>query len=388
MSKLHKIAINGTYIQQQASGLGVVNENLISELMQYSLKHGQGDREFDFTLYSNADWLQKKYSDKIVPVDPDVSPDRGLSGHLKRILWYQTTLNRQLKQQNADLFFSPVAEGMLFPNVPQIVSVPDLIPLKYPELSPKWKYYYRYVLPFILKQSQRIICISEHTKQDIIRNYGLDPQLIDVVYLGFDQNLFFPQPDPKILTKYGLDKYLLYVGDMRFYKNLSRCLQAFDRLPCQDYQFVITGKKDDFFYPEIERQTAQLAAKDRIIFLDYVPTADLPGLYSQAKSLVFASLYEGFGLPVLEAMACGCPVITSSTTSLPEVGGDSVFYVNPDSVENIAQGMYQVLSNAELRNKLRHQGLKRSQLFSWNKTAENVRQIFRDSLAKQLRDQS
>ncbi len=389
MSKLDKIAINGTYIQQQASGLGVVNENLISELMKYSLNQHQGDREFDFTLYSNADFWQNKYPVKVVSVASDISPDRGFSGHIKRLIWYQTALNRQLKKQNIDLFFSPVNEGILFPNVPQIVCVYDLIPLKYPELSPKWKYYYLYVLPFILKQSQRIICISEYTKQDIVRNYKLNPESIDVVYLGFDRDLFFPQPDSDILQKYSLDKYLLYVGDMRFYKNLNRCLTAFDRLPLKDYQFVITGKKDDFFYPEIERQTAQLAAKERIIFLDYVPSADLPGLYSSAQSLIFASLYEGFGLPVLEAMACGCPVITSNTTSIPEVGGDSVFYVDPYSVENIAQGMYQqVLSNVELRNKLREQGLERSQLFSWNRTAENVRQIFRNCLSNELKDKS
>ncbi|HEY9769575.1 MAG TPA: glycosyltransferase family 1 protein [Coleofasciculaceae cyanobacterium] len=388
MSKLDKIAINGTYIQQQASGLGVVNENLISELMKYSLNQHQDDRQFDFTLYSNADFWQNKYSAKVVSVAPDISPDRGFSGHIKRLIWYQTALNRQLKKQNVDLFFSPVTEGILFPNVPQIVCVYDLIPLKYPELSPKWKYYYLYVLPFILKQSQHIICISEYTKQDIVRNYRLNPESIDVVYLGFDRDLFFPQPDSDILQKYSLDKYLLYVGDMRFYKNLSRCLAAFDRLPLKDYQFVITGKKDDFFYPEIERQTAQLAAKERIIFLDYVPNADLPGLYSSAQSLVFASLYEGFGLPVLEAMACGCPVIASNTTSIPEVGGESVFYVDPYSVEDIAQGMYQVLSNVELRNKLRDRGIERSQLFSWNRTADNVRQIFRNCLSKELRDKS
>ncbi len=374
MSKLPKIAINGTYIQEQASGLGVVNQNVISGLMNF-------EQDFDFSLYSHADCFKTKYADKVIPLNPALSPDRGFSGHLKRILWYQTALNKQLKRQPADLFFSPVYEGIFFPNVPQIVTVHDLIPLKYPELSPKWQYYYRYALPFLLKQSQHIICVSEYTKQDIVSNYQLNPESIAVVYNGYDRNLFFPQPDEAIRRKYNLDKYLLYVGDMRFYKNLSRTLQAFDRLPLKDYQFVITGKKDDFFYPEIERQVAQLSAKDRVVFLDYVPTEDLPALYSMAQSLVFASLYEGFGLPVLEAMACGCPVITSNTTSLTEVGGDSVLYVDPDNVEQIAQGMYEILTNIELTESLRQKGLKRSQLFSWEKTAEEIRNIFLDCLA-------
>jgi glycosyltransferase involved in cell wall biosynthesis len=167
---------------------------------------------------------------------------------------------------------------------------------------------------------------------------------------------------------------------MRFYKNLTRCLKAFDSLPFKDYQFVITGKKDSFFYPEIERQTAKLAAKERIIFLDYVPTETLPSLYSMAQALVFASLYEGFGLPVLEAMACGCPVITSKVTSIPEVGGNSVMYVDPYDVDSIARGMYQILTNAELRTNLRHQGLARAKLFSWDKTAEDIFRVWENCL--------
>ncbi|MEL6580388.1 MAG: glycosyltransferase family 1 protein [Cyanobacteria bacterium J06621_12] len=369
MSKPPKVAINGTYIQEQASGLGVMNRNLITQLLSEN-------EELELELYSHADYFKSNYPTQTVGVDATLSPDRGFSGHTKRIWWYQTQLKQQLKSQQANLFFSPVYEGMFFPNVPQIVTVHDLIPLKYPELSPKWKYYYQYALPFLLKQSQKIICVSEYTKLDIVQTYKLNPDLINVVYNGYDRNLFYPQPNPTILQKYNLDKYLLYVGDMRFYKNLGRTLAAFDRLPEKDCQFIITGKKDDFFYPEIARQVAQLKACDRIIFLDYVPTADLPALYSQAQALVFASLYEGFGLPVLEAMACGCPVITSQATSIPEVGGDSVLYVDPYDVDSIGQGMHQILTNLELQNNLKHKGLARAKLFSWGKTAQDICQIF------------
>lgn len=381
MSKLPKIALNGTYLQEQGSGLGVVNQNLIAKLMNQNDTAGiLRQPHFDFQLYSHADCFKSQYPKQFIAVDSSLSPDRGFAGHIKRILWYQTALNQQLKHQQVDLFFSPVAEGIFFPCIPQIVTVHDLIPLKYPELSPKWKYYYRYALPFLLKQSQGIICVSEYTKQDIVKNYRLDPDSINVVYNGYAQDLFYPQADPTILQQYGLDKYLLYVGDMRFYKNLRRCLEAFDSLPLKDYQFVITGRKDSFFYPEIERQTAKLAAKDRIIFLDYVPSETLPSLYSMAQALVFASLYEGFGLPLLEAMACGCPVITSKVTSIPEVGGDSVLYVDPYSVDSIAQGMYQILTNPELSNHLRHQGLARAKLFSWDRTTEGVCQVLENCL--------
>lgn len=369
MSKLPKIAINGTYIQQQASGLGIVNQNLISQLMQR-------DRIFDFTLYSQANYWQDRYRDKVIPVSAALSPEAGFKGHLKRLIWYQTQLKQQLKQLDAGLFFSPVTEGILFPNVPQIVTIHDLIPFKYPELNPKWKYYYLYVVPQILKQSRRIICVSQHTKQDSIAQYHLDPDKIDVVYLGCDRDLFYPQSDLAILQKYRLDKYFLYVGDLRFYKNLSRCLTAFDRLPFKNCQLAIAGKKDDVFYPKIKKQTAQLSSKDRIIFLDYVPVAELPILYSMARSLIFASLYEGFGLPVLEAMACGCPAIVSNSTSLPEVGGDSVLYVDPNDTDDIAKTMHRVLTDKELRATLTRRGLKRAELFSWEQTARDICQIF------------
>lgn len=375
MTKHQKIAINGTYIQEQASGLGVVNSNLITQLMN-------SEPEFDFVLYSNSSYFQKNYFSRTISVRDSLSPDRGFSGHINRFLWYQTLLNWQLKQQNTALFYSPVGEGMLFPSIPQVLTVHDVIPIKYPELNPKWKYYYYYVLPLILKKSEAVICCSEHTKKDLIENYKLEPESIHVVYPGFDRNLFMPRTNIEILSKYNLNKYLLYVGDMRFYKNLARCLEAFDRLPLKDYQFVVTGKKDDFFYPQIKKKTEQLAAKERIIFLDYVPIADLPGLYSMAQTLVFASLYEGFGLPVLEAMACGCPVITSKVTSIPEVGGDAVFYVDPYDVESISQGMYQVLNDDNLRVKLSNQGRERAELFSWSQMRKDTLQIFANCLNK------
>lgn len=369
-----KIAINGLYIQEQASGLGIVTANLVEKLIN-------SQEVSDYLLYSHADYFKTQYPDKISPVSSALSPDRGFPGHIKRLFWYQTGLNWQLKRQKTDLFFSPASEGMLFPSIPQIITVHDLIPLKYPEVSPKWQYYYLYVLPLILKRCQKIICISEHTKKDLIATYHLDPKSIQVVYNGYDRDLFYPQPNSEILTKYNLNKYLLYVGDMRSYKNLYRCLEAFDRLPNKDYKFVVTGKKDDFFYPRLKQKSDRLRAKDRIVFLDYVPTAELPNLYSMAQCLVFVSLYEGFGLPILEAMACGCPVITCDRTSLPEVGGDSVLYVDPEDADLIAGAMSQIITNKELSSDLKHKGLERAKLFSWDKTANSVKQVFSEVIS-------
>ena len=368
-----KIAINGAYNQDQASGLGVVTSNLINKLVNT-------DKKWNFQIYSYADSLKNQYPNNFISVTNTISPDRGFSGHVRRLLWYQTSLSWQLKKNQTDLFFSPASEGMFFPSVPQIVTVHDLIPLKYPEVSPKWRYYYLYLLPLILRKSQKIIAISEYTKKDLVETYKLKSDLIEVVYNGFDSNIFYPQQNHEILRKYNLDKYLLYVGDMRFYKNLERCLTAFDVLNLKDYKFVITGKKDDFFYPQIKDKVNQLSNRNQIVFLDYVPLKDLPSLYSMAQCLVFASLYEGFGLPVLEAMACGCPVITSNTTSLPEVGGDSVLYVDPLKINEIAEAMQQVITNKNLRQKLRDCGKERAKLFSWEKTAKGIESVIAQQL--------
>lgn len=372
MIKRRKIAINGAFCQQYATGLGVVSNNLIAQLME------ENDRDIDFVLYSNASRFKRAYPKRTKPITRFLSPDRGFLGHLTRLLWYQTDLNWQLKKQNIALFYSPVAEGILFPNVAQIVTVHDLIPIQYPEFNPKWIYYYDYILPIILNNSQAVICASNYTKQDLIKHYQIAEDKLHVVHAGLAHNLFKPAHNPDILQRYSLSKYLLYVGDMRFYKNLERCLAAFEKLNLPEYQLVITGKKDHVFYPEIRRQTKKSAVKDRIVFLDYVPLADLPSLYSMAEALIFASLYEGFGLPVLEAMACGCPVIASKVTSIPEVGGDSVYYVDPYDVDSISQGLYRVLTDRNLRANLRYKSLARAKLFSWSKMAQETLTVFEE----------
>jgi glycosyltransferase involved in cell wall biosynthesis len=381
MSKDYRIAINGTYTQKQATGLGVVNSNLIARLMDSSHRKPLSRSSFDFILYSNSGDFQKTYPRQTKAITNFLSPDYGFSGHLMRFFWYQSLFGWQLKYHDISLFYSPISEGMLFPIVPQIVTVYDLIPLKYPALNPKWQYYYRYILPIILKNSAAIICCSEHTKKDVIANYQLTDKVIRVVYPGFDRQIFYPQLNPDILTKYGLKKYILFVGDMRTYKNLSRCLDAFQALPLKEYQFAIVGTKDPYFYPQIKQKTQKLTIENRVKFLDYVPLEDLPILYSQATTLVFASLYEGFGLPVLEAMACGCPVVALKLTSIPEVGADSIYYVDPYSTESITQGLYRILTDKNLRHQLRDRGLNRAKLFSWSQMARDTLQVLQEHLS-------
>ncbi|UCB52689.1 MAG: glycosyltransferase family 4 protein, partial [Candidatus Zixiibacteriota bacterium] len=237
-----------------------------------------------------------------------------------------------------------------------------------------------YDLPILLRNAKKVVCASEHTKRDLLSFYRIKDKPISVVYPGLNRQWFYPRNRGVVRERYGLENYLFYVGDMRPYKNLDRSLEAFAKLNNRDIKFVVAGKKDPRFYPNLERKVDQLALKNRVVFMGYVPGEDLPFLYSEARALVFPSLYEGFGLPPLEAMACGCPVVTSNAASLPEVCGEAAHYVDPESVDSIAQGIHQVVTDQNLRNTLIHKGIKRAQLFSWEKAAKRVLDIFEEVL--------
>jgi glycosyltransferase involved in cell wall biosynthesis len=240
------------------------------------------------------------------------------------------------------------------------------------------KYYFYYSLPILLNNSQAIICDSENTKKDIIAYHGIKDKPVYVIYAGFNRQRFYPRENGTVQKQYGLTNYLLYIGDLRPYKNLERSLEAFARLNLRKFKFVIGGKKDPRFYPRVEKKMGELFLKDRVVFLDYVPEKDLPHLYSEAAAFVFPSLYEGFGLPPLEAMACGCPVVVSNAASLPEVCGDAAYYVNPYDVQSISKGIYEVLMDDKLRQNLIGKGLERAKLFSWEKAAKEHLEVFEE----------
>jgi glycosyltransferase involved in cell wall biosynthesis len=373
MNKNAKIAINATFTHENPTGLGVYTYELVRELLK-------AECDFDFTVYSSSSHLKNSYPNRVTLVTPYTSPDFGLKGHLIRLLWQQTVLPLKLRMQRVSLLFSAVSEGILGPYRKQIITIHDILPMRHPESCPKMKYYFSYSLPTLLKNSHAIICISENTKQDIIGYLGVKAKSIYVIYGGLDRQRFYPRENGTVQKQYGLTNYLLYVGDLRPYKNLERSLEAFARLNLSKFKFVIGGKKDPRFYARVEKKIDELLLKDRVVFLDYVPQRNLPHLYSEAAAFVFPSLYEGFGLPPLEAMACGCPVVASNAASLPEVCGDAAYYVDPCNVENIAEGMYKVLMNKTLRRDLREKGLERAKFFSWDKAAKEHLKVFEEVL--------
>jgi glycosyltransferase involved in cell wall biosynthesis len=302
-------------------------------------------------------------------VSPALASDGGRWGHLARLAWQQTRLPVLYRAHKADLLFSPLPEAPLVRRCRSVVTVHDLIPLRFPGPFPSLlTRYFQYYVPQVLSNSEHILCDSEATASDIVRFYGIAAKKLTPIPLAYDATHFYPR---------GLApaNYFLYLGRQDRHKNLDRMLQALAQLQERECEFWIAGPRDTRQYPQLLARVRQLNLGERVRFLDYVPYAELPGLIERAIALLFPTLWEGFGLPVLEAMACGTPVITSNLASLGEIAADAALLVDPYRVEAIASAMHQVLCDSGLRTHLRFLGLARARRFSWERTARRTCEV-------------
>lgn len=305
-------------------------------------------------------------------------------------LWTQIALPAHLflERQKPDVFFSPAHYAPRFSPVPTVVSIMDLAFFHFPELFTKkdlnqlksWTGY-------SVKKAKKIITISQASKDDIIKLYGVEPEKIAVIYPGIKNNVSLTPhiyPMNELKTKYDIsDNFLLFVGTLQPRKNITRIIEAFSKIIKQkkendeDLQLVIIGRKG-WHYDEILAAPEKYGVKDQVKFLDFVPDEDLALFYRHAKAFVWPSLYEGFGLPVLEAMKFGCPVITSKVSSLPEAGGDAALYVDPENTEEIKTAIEKVLTDKKLRDEMTEKGKKQVAKFSWKKAATETLQVLED----------
>lgn len=295
-----------------------------------------------------------------------------------KFAWTQFVFPLRLRGKY-DLVFSPSQmDALPFPPVPQVVTVLDLIPFILTGQEHKHPFYLRNVFPSALRRSARIIAISESTKNDLVRIFKVPPEKISTVLLarpGFDSTAKSGGDD--VRARYKLDRYVLCVSGNHPHKNLPRLIEAFGSLRGREgLKLVIAGFQEPGPQADLERRVGESGLSGRVRFLGHVPDADLPGLYAGAEVFVFPSLYEGFGLPPLEAMAYGAPVAVSRSSSLPEVVGDAGLYFDPLNPEEMAARIGQLLDDAELRGRLRRQGPERAARFSWRKTAEETLKVF------------
>ncbi len=274
-------------------------------------------------------------------------------------LWTQFALPLKLTfHSKPDIFFTLGHYGPRFSTVPYAITIFDLSYLHYPGLFTKNDLYQlTNWSKYSIAGSKHIFAISESTKHDIVKNYKMDPTKITVTYMGYDQNKFKPQPKSeaeRVKAKYKIvGDYIIFIGTLQPRKNVERLLEAYStlKLELEDLKLVIVGKKG-WMYNKIFQKVRSTHLESKVIFTDYVPDDELPALMSGAKLYVLPSLWEGFGIPVIEAQACGVPSVVSNTSSLPEVVGKSAVLVDPMSVESIAGGMKKILSSEKLSKDL------------------------------------
>jgi len=283
-----------------------------------------------------------------------------------------------LQRAHASLYHSPYYLMPYFPRVPTVLTVYDVIPLRFPEHSTaRARLLFRLTTKLALHASEHVIAISEATKQDYVRFFGVQPERITAIPLAVSDR-FRPRPEEEVESlrrKYDMpERFFLYLGSNKPHKNLVRLVEAWSRVTADEVALVVAGAWIPQ-YPEPKQAAERLGVPVR--WLGPVPESDLPALYSAAEAFVFPSLYEGFGLPVLEAMACGVPVACSNTSSLPEVAGGAALYFDPEDLGSISGTLLRLLLDAELRARLRDRGMEQARGFSWNRTAEKTLEVYR-----------
>ncbi len=304
--------------------------------------------------------------------DKDVCLVRKSSSPASRLYYEHIGADRVARDLKVDIIQHPTGIGPRFSRVPVILTVHDMCFFRHPEwFSHSRSLYYRAVMAAGIRRATHIIADSQATANDIMEIMGIPESRIDVVPLGVDR-CFTPAPEEQIQAirkQYGLpESFFLFVGTIEPRKNLTRLVSAWRQVRSEVPPLVVAGR---FGWGD------SILTDKEIIRLDHVPSEKLPTLYSAATAFVWPSLMEGFGLPPLEAMACGTPVLTSNTSSMPEVVGDAAIQVDPLDVDAIASGMIALAQNQELREELRQKGVKRAAAFSWHTTAEKTMAVYK-----------
>ncbi|MBN1622512.1 MAG: glycosyltransferase family 4 protein [Endomicrobiales bacterium] len=337
------------------SGLGYYTKNLIQNISRIDTKN-------EYILLSHDNFAGKLSTPK-------------------RIVWEQAVLGIKAYMNKLDLLHVPCFTPPLIRKCKLIVTIHDLIGVRMPENSlafPSRFYWGRY-FPNLSKRADIIITDSEYSRKDIIELLKIPENRIKVIPLAAGER-FKPGKDKDMVqqtkNKYniGNSPYVLFVGNIEYRKNIILLLKIWKKLRLP-HKLVLAGSKTGYT-DNLVRFISENEIKDRVLLTDYISDEDIVNLYNGADLFVYPSLYEGFGLPVLEAMSCGTPVIASNTTSLPEIVSDAGILTDPNNIDELQDAIVKVLSDSSLRSKLKEKGLIRSKLFSWERVARETLEVY------------
>ena len=307
-----------------------------------------------------------------------------------RIAWEQVAQVRALRRMRASLFHGLAFAGPQWgAHIPQVITVHDLTFVRFPQTLPTWKArYLRWITRRSVQRAARVIAVSESTRQDVLQWLGLPPERVVTVHNGVEAR-FRPLPQDRVAAwrrEHGLpERFVLYLGTLQPRKNLELLVRAFARWreqappAARDVKLVLAGARGwyyDYLFALVER----LGLREHVLFPGYVPADALPYWYNAATLFAYPSVYEGFGLPVLEAMACGTPVLAARASSLPEVVGDAGLLLPPKDVAAWADALGQLLDDPDRRHHLSQTAQERARAFSWERTARQTLAVYQEVL--------
>jgi glycosyltransferase involved in cell wall biosynthesis len=372
MAKIKKIAINASMLDEKPTGVGIYTYNLANTLSSLYKKEKQCSLTVftPTTSYLNKDVHTIKISDLIQ------SSRYGKLAAFCRFIW--NAVSYSFAGRGYDLLINTTSHGS-FTLQNQVITIHDLLSLRYNNISAHQRFYFKYLLPLLVSRARLVITVSETTKQEVIKYMRCDEKKVHVVYNGYNKAMYNSDVTDKhvILTHYGVSDYFLAIGPTYPHKNFELLIETYrdlDHEQIKKHPLVIAGGKSPYL-GHLKKLVSKYHLQKHVHFLGYVPSEHMPSLYKEAHLLIFPSLYEGFGFPVLEAMACGCPVLCSNASSIPEVGGDAVVYFEPSGKRSLTNAIHKVSDNKTIREELRKQGLQRAQEFSWERSAEKLKQL-------------
>ncbi len=349
------IVFNGSYITKKNTGIGVVSRDLLNS----------------FSTHKITSLIPKDIGmEGDIYIPNNLSPGSGIKSHFRRLYWLQNTVPKLMDNLNAEYFLSPLLEAPLFTNIKSIVLAHDLIPIKYPSASFLTLYHLTYI-PLILKQSKIILCNSISTANDLNTYYKVPMHKLVPIKLGFDNKKYYPI---KKIRK----KFFLIIGRHNPHKNLDRVIKAFAYAKLKDYKLIFVGPFDKRYTPQLIKLIDGYNLGHMCVWKGWIDDEEKLSLLNECQALIIASLWEGFGLPALEAMACGTPVIASNRGALPEVVGDYGYLVNPLNIQSISFAMNSIIDDKKCFEQALKEGPSRAKSFNWFDTANTIEKVIQE----------
>ncbi|MBX5491098.1 MAG: glycosyltransferase family 4 protein [Chloroflexi bacterium] len=384
-----RIGINALFLMQPATGTGQHLFHLLQGLDQH-------DQENTYVLLSPR--FRRATASRFPELGPRfrnvqaVSALAQLGDNVEKLWWEQVGLLQACRRERLDLLHCPYFASPILSSIPTVTTIHDVIPLLVPEYRARLAgRLYTELSVLAARRARAIIAVSECSKRDIERTLRLPPERIHVIGNAVDES-YQPITDPRLLAgvreRYGIgERFILYFGGFDVRKNVLRLVQAYAQIRQrfdEPYQLVLAGRLRHVghpLYPDPRPLVRELGLENEIIFTGQIREQDKAPLYSAATLFVFPSLYEGFGMPVLEAMACGAAVITSNRSALPEVAGDAAVLVDPTRTEAIGEAILELLRDPSRRARLGEAARQRARLFSWGAVAQETLRVYRQAVA-------